>query len=177
MVDKSYALCGTSFGGLIAFMLAHRLRELGQAAPVRLFAAAMPAPERLRVPIIDIADDRLLADLLARSPSPAVPPQAEPAALARRVLGHDLRLAATYRPVQGPPLDCPITVFGGRADPDVHADQLAAWQSHTTAACTTHLLPGGHFFFQESAHLLVTQVVTQITADLRHAPGVTRLFR
>ena len=44
------------------------------------------------------------------------------------------------------PLDCPITVFGGRADGKVRVGQLAAWRALAQGRFTLRFLPGGHFF-------------------------------
>jgi len=161
LFGSRFALCGTSFGALVAFRLARRLREVGLAAPARLVVAAMPAPDRLRVPDLESVDDVVLAEMVARSPGPA-PPGTELALLTRRSLGLDLRLAATYAYAAEPALDCPISVFGGRTDPAVPVDDLVAWRSHTTAACPVHLLPGGHFAFRDSADLLLREIAADL---------------
>ncbi|EGH46705.1 thioesterase [Pseudomonas syringae pv. pisi str. 1704B] len=45
-LDKPYALFGHSLGGLLAFELAHALRERGLPAPLALFASATAGPVR-----------------------------------------------------------------------------------------------------------------------------------
>jgi pyochelin biosynthetic protein PchC len=57
----------------------------------------------------------------------------------------ELRLAETYRFVEGPALGCPITALGGTAD-DITRDELAAWQRHTQAAFAVDQFEGGHFY-------------------------------
>ncbi|MFS2126939.1 thioesterase II family protein, partial [Pseudomonas sp. Pseusp97] len=43
-LDQPYALFGHSLGGLLAFELAHALRDRGLPMPQALFASAAPAP-------------------------------------------------------------------------------------------------------------------------------------
>lgn len=153
LLEPGYALFGASFGGLVAYALARRLREAGRPDPVRLFVAATPAPDRIAA-----------AGPAGAAPPALAAPQVNPelARLAARVLGHDLRLIASYRHTPGPVLRCPLTVFGGTDDPTVTADDLAAWRRHTSADCVLRPLPGGHFVAQEST----TRMLGLIRADL-----------
>ncbi|MFD1050559.1 thioesterase II family protein, partial [Kibdelosporangium lantanae] len=54
----------------------------------------------------------------------------------------------------GPPLPCPISVFGGEWDPTVHTGQLDGWKRHTTADCGVRVFPGGHFFLADNRSLV-----------------------
>jgi surfactin synthase thioesterase subunit len=60
----------------------------------------------------------------------------------------DMEAYETYAYVPAPPLDCPITAFGGDKDAIASAEDLAAWREQTTAAFAVHLFHGGHFYFE-----------------------------
>ena len=47
-----------------------------------------------------------------------------------------------------PPLDCPLTAFGGRDDPLVTMAGLEGWRAQTSRRFAVHVLPGGHFFLR-----------------------------
>lgn len=87
-----------------------------------------------------------------------------------RALRADLAVFDTYRHRPAPPLDWPIHVLAGLADPTVSHAGLEAWQAHTTAVCTIHALPGDHFFI----HRATAQVLRIVEGHLIAAGGVHR---
>ncbi len=71
-LDKPYALFGHSLGGLLAFELAHVLRERGLPAPLALFASATAGPVRRDVSEYATAKtDAQLLDRLRTLKAPA----------------------------------------------------------------------------------------------------------
>ena len=69
----------------------------------------------------------------------------------------DLTIAETHRYVDGPPLDCPITAFGGQDDERASRDDLAAWAAHTSDRFAVQIFPGDHFFLQQTTAALVKE--------------------
>src|SRR5205823_804564 len=65
-----------------------------------------------------------------------------------RLLRADFTLVEAYRCGAGAPLECAVTVFGGRDDTAVPSALLPRWAEETTGACEIVLVPGGHFFFK-----------------------------
>ena len=145
LADRPLVLLGTSFGALVAFELALRMRDRG-VHPKRLAVLACPAPPQVG------PSGTAPLDLLCR-----LHPGAEPdllSALARRV-GAGLALADTYRYHPGRVLDCPISAFGGLYDPVVHRDQMGSWASMTTGAFRLRMLPGSHQLPEQAAPYVV----------------------
>jgi medium-chain acyl-[acyl-carrier-protein] hydrolase len=151
-LDKRFAFFGHSMGALVAFELAHRLRDLGHQEPVALYVAAQPAPQLLnRQPRMhDLPDAQLRAELrrLGGTP-PEVLYNDEFMALLLPTLRADLEVCETYTYTAPAPLSCPIVAYGGAADPDVSEEDLKAWAQHTTGAFAYAMLPGGHFFIDQ----------------------------
>lgn len=136
-----YALFGHSMGALICYELAHHLLRTGRPAPQRLVVSAHRAPDRRWPGYTDDPDDdipRLLAVLAG--------PDADPSAPVRPVLRADLTMCARYDYRPRPPFAVPVTALGGADDPLVPRQTLDAWRTHTSAAFTSTLLPGGHFY-------------------------------
>ncbi|MFY1021229.1 Linear gramicidin dehydrogenase LgrE [Pseudomonas sp. THAF187a] len=148
-LKQPYALFGHSLGGLLAFELAHALRQLGMPAPQALFASAASAPSR-RESHLELAqeqsDEQLLLRLRSLGGTPAaVFDDAEMLSLTLPVLRADFLLCGRYRYYRRARLGCPIHVLGGKAD-RVSMDALAAWQDETADDFSLEMFEGDHFF-------------------------------
>jgi surfactin synthase thioesterase subunit len=149
LLDVPFAFFGHSMGAIIAFELARELRRTLGTQPVHLFVAGARAPH---LPDRDIPNRYLSdRDFVARLRHwNGIPPEVlETPELLRIVLPtlrKDVMLCEGYAHRADTPLDCPITVFGGRADEKVRAGELAAWRVHGQGRFTLRFLPGGHFF-------------------------------
>ncbi|GAA3034867.1 thioesterase II family protein [Actinokineospora globicatena] len=159
--DRPFAVFGHSAGALLAFEVAHQLRDLGADPPLFLAVAAFPAPDRL--PVLDPD-----ADLTTALPA-SVRDDPETALLLLAALRADVARLATYsEPLDRPPLDIPVVAVGGADDPGVTRDDLRAWSTRGTGGSAT-VFPGGHFFVVEHpdpvrAHL---RVVVEHLAEAR----------
>jgi medium-chain acyl-[acyl-carrier-protein] hydrolase len=58
----------------------------------------------------------------------------------------DFELCDTYEYHPEPPLECPMTIYGGLGDQEVEAGRLAAWGEMTVGACEIRMFPGDHFY-------------------------------
>ncbi|WP_405554711.1 alpha/beta fold hydrolase [Streptomyces canus] len=143
VTDRPTVLFGHSFGALIAYELAHRLRDR-RLPLVRLAVSASAAPH-------------LVSPVTAGTGTAA---RAESA----RVTAW-FELADGYRYRSRPPLDCPISVFGGLHDPTVARNELAAWQEHTVGAVRLRVLPGSHDLLREGGAYVVRALERDLADD------------
>jgi medium-chain acyl-[acyl-carrier-protein] hydrolase len=161
LAGDRFAFFGHSLGAQVAFELARRLRRRGQPQPLHLFVSASPAPQcpSSHPPLHTLPREAFIAVLRARH------------ALLDEVLTHqelldlvlpallaDFTLLETAVYVTEPPLGCPITAFGGAADVQVSAAELAAWSAQTTATFTQRLLPGDHLFLHTNRAELLDEI-------------------
>ncbi|MFG1839549.1 thioesterase II family protein [Micromonospora sp. NPDC049175] len=161
--DLPLLVFGHSMGAVVGYELAQR------RAPLRLFASGRRAPSRHRSETVHLRDDRgIIAELRSLSGSradalanPEVMQMAMPAVRA------DYRAIETYRHGHDVPLDCPVTVFTGDADPQVTLEEARAWRDHTTAGFDMHILPGGHFFIVEQAPQVIQVMAAAASAVAR----------
>lgn len=150
-LDRPYALFGHSLGGLLAFELAHALRERGLPEPLALFASATAGPARRDVSEYAVAktDVQLIARLRELNGTPeAVLANPELMQLMLPILRADFLLCGSFTHDQRPPLPLPIHVFGGKQD-SVRAEQLLDWQLDTSRVFSLDLFEGHHFFLVE----------------------------
>lgn len=156
--DKPFAFLGHSMGGLISFELARQLRRHSYPMPAQLFVSGRRAPQlpSREGPTYDLPEAEFLDALRRLQGTPAeVLQQPELMELMLPLLRADFAVCETYAYTAEPPLDCPISVFGGLQDTDVERGQLEAWTTQTTAAARLRMLPGDHFFINSQQPLFL----------------------
>ncbi|AKT41316.1 type I polyketide synthase [Chondromyces crocatus] len=149
LLDRPYAVFGSSMGGLLGFELVRRLRATHGKSPLHLFVAASPAPQRFR----RIIDERfsspdlgflrrfdMIPDAVAEDPSllAAVLP----------ALQADFQLVRGHLHRDEIPLDIPISAYGGKEDALVLPEDLVAWSEHTRGDFQLRMFAGGHQFMK-----------------------------
>jgi medium-chain acyl-[acyl-carrier-protein] hydrolase len=167
-MDVSFAFFGHSMGALISFELARHLRRIHRQGPTRLFISAHRAPQLQdsNAPLHDLPEPALI-DMLSRlgGTPKAILQHTELMKVMLPILRADLALCESYIYVSEPPLDCPISVFGGEQDSLVSAQELGAWRDQTSDSFTLNMLPGDHFFL----HSQQDSLLRMLSQELRSA--------
>jgi medium-chain acyl-[acyl-carrier-protein] hydrolase len=161
LLDKPFAFFGHSLGALIGFELARQIRRQYGVHPVRLFASAGRAPQipHRAPPIHTLPDNQFLAELRRLNGTPReLLDHEELMEVMLPILRADFALYETYLYSTEPPLNCPISAFGGLQDRRVSASDLDAWRSQTSASFSLRMVPGDHFFLKEP---LLLQALSQ----------------
>lgn len=172
LLDRPFALFGHSMGGLIAFELTRWLRRRGGPAPLRLFVSATSAPGTPpSLPLIHLASD---ADVKSKMRSLNGTPQElldndELMQLMIPILRADFSVLETHEHREEPPLDVPISVFGGARDRAVRPSALDGWRDQSAVETRLRLLPGDHFFIHGAAVEIVADILKDL--GLEHRPG------
>lgn len=155
LIDKPFAFFGHSLGARVVYELACWLRRQGRPQPRHLFLSACPAPHcpRTQPPIHDLPHDAFIAALRQRHALPdEVLAHPELVNLVLPALRADFALFETADIPNEAPLDCPITLFGGTADPQVTTAELTAWAAYSTHPPNHITLPGDHLFLLDPAN-------------------------
>jgi medium-chain acyl-[acyl-carrier-protein] hydrolase len=158
LLDKPFAFFGHSLGALVGFELARQLRRQSGVQPVRLFVSADRAPQiphRDR-PIHALPEEEFLQELRRLNGIPGkVLEEAELMQIMLPVLRADFAVYETYVYSTEPPLDCPISTFGGLQDARVSRGDLEAWRDQTSGSFSLRMFPGDHFFLNTTQPLLL----------------------
>ncbi|WP_232665901.1 thioesterase II family protein [Pseudonocardia sp. TRM90224] len=143
-VRSPFAFFGHSMGALIAYEAARRLHT----GPEHLFVSGLGAPQTpdRRVHIARLPDDDFVAAVRRLNGfPPTVAQDPDLMRLFAPTLRDDIGLCENYVHAPGPPLACPISVFGGTQD-DVWQGDLRQWQARTSAGFRMRMLSGDHLF-------------------------------
>ena len=156
-LDKPFALFGHSMGALVGFELARQLRRQCGLEPVQLFVSGCFAPQIPDPHLIGVLPEAEFIEELRRlnGMPEEVLEHTELLQLMLPALRADCMLTETYTYMKQPPLNCPISVFGGLQDPLVGREHLEAWHEHTSASFSLRMLLGDHFFLHTSQPLLL----------------------
>ena len=158
LLDKPFALFGHSLGSLVSFELARQLRANHRVRPVRLFVSAGPAPQipHRGLPIHNLPEKEFAAELRRLKGTPGeLLEHKELMDIVIPSLRADFALYESYRYVPEPPLNCPISTYGGLSDNRVNHDDLEAWRDQTTVSFSIRMFPGDHFFLKSTQPLLL----------------------
>ena len=169
-MDKPFAFYGHSNGGLMAFELARTLRRTGGPMPLHLFVGGRPAPQLdLDEEMIHaLPHDEFLNALRRYAGTPEeVLQNAEIMELIEPVLRADFSLGETYAYTPEPPLDLPVSAYGGERDDEVDVEELEAWREQTSREFRLQMFNGDHFFINGNR----AQVLQHLSRELRPLLG------
>lgn len=145
-----FAFYGHSFGGLVAFEVARRLRNKQMRGPEWLFVGATRAPqlEHWQTPIHTLPDEEFVSALQERYGGipAAIRADRETLNLFLGSMRTDLKAYENYRMNEDAPLAIPITAFAGSEDHSVSPERMQGWEMQTEVAFQMKILPTGHFF-------------------------------
>jgi len=170
LADKPFALFGHSLGALIAFELCRSLRRQRGPSPRVLFVAGRRAPgiPSARPQLHTLPDSEFLNAVQQYGGLPTeVIQEQELMDLFLPVLRADLEIDEKYNRAPEAPLECPISVLGGKGDPIVTQAELEGWSSETSHAFSLRLFEGGHFFVDSSRAALLAAIEEDIDARRR----------
>src|ERR1051326_4461621 len=157
LMNVPFAFFGHSMGALIGFELARELRRRNLPGPVHLFVSGHRAPQLPDPdpPMHDMPDAELIKELVRLNGTPKeILENQQLMELLLPLLRADTSLCETYAYTPDPPLNCPISVFGGSADAKVTRSDLEGWKTETTQGCIIRMFPGDHFFIHSPTPLL-----------------------
>jgi medium-chain acyl-[acyl-carrier-protein] hydrolase len=161
-------------GALLAFDLAHRLRQQGDPRLLHLFVAARRAPQLAEAhpptqQLLPAAFVEQLSRCYNAIPR-AVLAEAELMELFLPTRRRDVAIHETYVYDKDALLAYPISAFGGLQDRRVKREHLEAWREQTQSRFILRLFPRDHFFLQSARALRLRTLSEDLTDLLEQLP-------
>lgn len=163
--DRPHAFFGHSMGALVAYETARHLRRLRAPGPVRLFVSGRSAPSTGTIHADRHENEEALIAHVRElgGTADAVFDDPELRAMVIPALRADYHALRSYLWVPEEPLDVPMTLLVGEADPVAPVEQVRRWGELSTLPSRMEVFPGGHFFVDESLAKIAELVVDDLT--------------
>jgi medium-chain acyl-[acyl-carrier-protein] hydrolase len=171
IADGPYAFFGHSMGSLLAYELAHMLKEQGRHEPIMMFLSGRWAPHIARPDLVNPStpDEQLkerLLELGGTSPELFENPNLADAFIP--ILKADFYAMESYVFDDGrTPLSTGFNVMTGVQDWDVNKRDLAEWGKHTTGPFSLHKFKGGHFYINDSFEAVIAHINRTLLTSVR----------
>ncbi|MDA5280929.1 thioesterase II family protein [Streptomyces sp. NPDC054904] len=152
-VTDDLVVLGHSMGSLVAFEVVRSLQAAGRT-PRALVVSACRAPFLANPCAVHpelLDDDALVAAIKERGGTDdGILDEPELREIILPSIRADFAIDDVYRCEESAArVQCPVTVIGGDVDPVAPAASLDRWARITDRGFSSHVLPGGHFYFQE----------------------------
>lgn len=174
LMDLPYVFFGHSMGAIISFELSLRLRRMGWRLPLQLLLSGRRAPHRKDTdpPLHDLPDEEFKRELRQLEGTPQeVLEHPELMELLTPLLRADFAVCETYEhDTQEPPLDLPVSVFGGLTDHKVGKEDLEAWRQYTRGTFKLRMFAGNHFFLNGPSRPDLIRAIAQDVMPLIDQP-------
>ncbi|MEU2407916.1 alpha/beta fold hydrolase [Streptomyces rubiginosohelvolus] len=163
--DMPTAFFGHSMGGVVAYEVARRLQPRFPSPLALLMVSACRTPAGRHREGLRFEEDEMRGYIQSLGGSGAKSLDDDDVwELAHPVIRNDLGWTETYRYAPGAPLTCPIVALAGDRDPAATPQDIELWKNYTIAGATTHVLPGGHFYFEDSLPRLASVLSGELAA-------------
>ena len=168
--DLPFAFVGHSMGAMVAYETARRLLSVHANQPTHIFISARAAPDlQDRSNPLRFLEDAAFIDRLNqtyRAVPEAIRGNKELMELFLPILRADVELLETHLDFKSEPLNCPITVLGGKDDPAITKAMLAGWQNRTLGKFKQYEFPGEHFYINTEREAVVETIRSDLSDNM-----------
>lgn len=159
MVDEvPYAIYGHSMGGLVAYLLAVKLKKHNHKPPLQLFITGTSGPSstsRTETKRHLMEKNEFLQEVKDLGGMPdEILENDELLQYFEPILRSDFMLSENYIYEDHAPLNIPITVITGTGE-DLTLEDINLWQKESTFPVDFKRLPGNHFFIYKYAQEII----------------------
>lgn len=171
MNGKPYGIFGHSLGAMLGYEVAQKIIANKLPTPVHLFFSGRGVPHlrSAREKVYHLMDDEeFQRQILHLGGTPReFFEYPELLDYMLPVLRSDFKLSETA-PLKTDirPFECEISVFVGKEEDEIEAENVQGWMLHTTKVCTISYFNGGHFFINDEVETLAGIMNRKLTEGL-----------
>lgn len=167
--SSAYAIFGHSMGGLIAYLLAHKITRCDYPKPSHLFITGTEGPSSLsreREKKYLLPKEKFIEELKKYQGSPKeVLENKELLDFFLPTLLADFQATENFTYVPKPALDIPITIITGSDEP-MEKDDILLWQKESNHTVEFMELPGNHFFIFKHSYRILDIISRKLSKPL-----------
>lgn len=168
---RPFAFFGHSMGALVAFELARALRRERLPLPQTIVVSGRRAPTvpNNEPPLHVLSDPDFVEALVRRYDAIPKVIRDEPdlMALFIPVMKADFATFETHVHRDEPPLECALSIYGGRDDPQTR--QMTGWTDLFDGPVATRLFDGGHFYLADQRRAVAAALAEDVLAPVAAA--------
>ncbi|WP_394840545.1 alpha/beta fold hydrolase [Pendulispora brunnea] len=171
-LSEPHAFYGHSFGGRLAYELAHLTTKVPGAQTRGLFVSGCRSPDtpQIRPYMHEMSESGFLNAVREMGGTPSeILDNKIMKRLFLPVMHAEIRLAELWDDRHGRGVDVPITAMYGREDPIDDRASMSGWQNFSSRACELLEMPGGHFFLETHRQHLLEVIHARLGATNREA--------
>jgi acyl transferase domain-containing protein/surfactin synthase thioesterase subunit len=164
-LDRPFAFFAHSAGCLVAYEVAQLLRRRFGLQPERMFMGASMAPDAVMERVssgfataLGEPNDPRLKELFVAAGASANTPERQALMVA------DAEIFASWRNTALPPLDCGMTVFGGKGDRLVKRDDLLGWAKFALGDFHIEMVEGDHGSYLSQRDRILRRIASDLAA-------------
>lgn len=153
-----FMIYGHSMGSLLAYEIAHKLKENLNKEPIHIFLSGRYPPHISKDRrLFLLPDDELIKTIFEYGGTPReLIEDEELLSLFLPIIRADYRMMSTYEYIERPgKLDCNISVMNGIDDKDILDFECIRWSDYTNGKCTFYEFDGGHFFINDKSEEII----------------------
>ena len=168
-LDKPFILFGHSMGAALAFEFARMLEKNNYSGLRHLIVSGRGAPH---IPsgnkkLYNLPKKEFIQELIKYNGLPEIILESDELLdLFIPTIQSDFTISDNYQYFPTAPLSCPITAFGGIADPYVSEEKIQEWKHHTNSSFNLHTVEGDHFFLIKESSTQVINQLNKIAANI-----------
>lgn len=166
---RTYGIFGHSLGAMLAYEVAQKIVMNDLPKPLHMFFSGRGTPhlrsKREKVYHL-MSDEEFQHQILNLGGTPKeFFEHPELLDYMLPVLRSDFKLSETA-PLNTEinPFDCEISVFVGKEEDEIEAENVHGWMLHTTKTCTVSYFNGGHFFINDEVESLLEIISRKLTS-------------
>jgi medium-chain acyl-[acyl-carrier-protein] hydrolase len=172
MDGGSYAIFGHSMGAMLAYEVAQKIRQHNLPMPIHIFFSGRGVPhiqskkEKIYHQMDDAAFQQEIANLGGTPKEFFDYPELMEYLLP--ILKNDFKISETaFRSTEIHPFDFPITIFMGKEEEEMEAENVHGWMLHTNQTCVVYYFNGGHFFINDELETIVGIIHKALTSQAK----------
>lgn len=152
---NDYIISGHSMGALIAYLVCHKIKDLGLKCPKRLIVSGRKAPSIINdKKISNLQDKEFWNEIVNLGGIPnEISNYPELIEYYIPILRHDIRLIESFEYERKNKLNLPIDVFYGSEEAE--DNEMVGWRHETTGEVKITKLSGNHFFIFDHINFFI----------------------